>query len=116
MEPTLLPYELLETLRVEVEEDGRDETVEDESEVSRDEPASEVALTKPLTSLELGGAGAGLAVSPALSARVFLLSVFAGGGIVLAREFVAEADISKSFPGVGMLLGGRMPEVNCGIR
>ena len=31
----------------------------------------------------------------------------------MVRALVAEADISNNFPGVGIWLGGRMPEVNC---
>ena len=44
-EPTLLEYELLETFRSEVLDDGRDEETEDEKEFSRGTPAMEVALT-----------------------------------------------------------------------
>ena len=65
-EPTLLEKELLETLRTEAAEGGREE-VEDEKDVCREIPAIDVVLTAVLKGLELGGAGAGLVGSPARS-------------------------------------------------
>lgn len=91
----------------------REEEIEDENDVSRETPAIDVARTYAVTGLELGGAGAALEVSPARSARVLRFKVFPGGSIAEERALVAEADISNSFPGVGIWLGGRSPEVNC---
>lgn len=99
---------------MEATDDGREET-EEENEVSRATPASEVALTWALTGLELGGAGVGLEGSPARSASVLrFLSLF-GGGSIVERALVAAADISKSLPGVGIWLGGRNCEANYNI-
>lgn len=87
---------------------------EDENGASRETPAIEVALICELTGLELGGAGVGLTGSPARSARVLRLRrLFPGGGMAVERALMAGADISKSFPGVGIWLGGRMPEAYC---
>lgn len=92
----------MERLRNDAEDDGRDDVTEDEKDVSRGGPAIEVALTQALTGLEPGGAGAGLAVSPARSTRVFRFSGFVGGGIAVERVLIADADMSESLPGVGM--------------
>ena len=100
--PLLLAYELLETLRVEAEDEGRDEDTEEENDASRGTPVIDVALTCEFVGFELGGTGAGLAISPARSAKVLRLSVLDGGGIAVERALVAEADISKSLPGVGI--------------
>jgi len=92
----------LDIWRIDAEDEGREEVIEDEKDVSREAPAIDVALTNVLAGLELVGAGPCLAVSPARSAKVFRLSALAGGAIAVERALVAEADISKSFPGVGM--------------
>lgn len=80
--PPLLEKELLETLRTDDTEAGRAEETEEEKDDTRGAPAIEVALTAALTGLELGGAGAGLDVSPPRSVRVFLFRWFGGGGII----------------------------------
>ena len=105
VEPTLLEYELLETLRIEEEDCGRVDTLE-EKEFCREIPAIEVGLTVALTGRVPGGPGAGLEVSPARSASVFLFSVPGGGGSILGvRTLLAEADSSASFPGESIRLG-----------
>lgn len=102
MDATLLEKELFEVVRADAEDGGRDDEAEEEKAGSRGAPAIDVARPYALTGLELGGAGAGLAVSPARSARVFRFKLFPGGSIAVERALVAEADISKSLPGVGM--------------
>jgi len=99
--PTLVAYELFEILRVDAEDDGRDDETEDENDVSRGTPATPVARTYALTGLELGGTGAALAGSPARSMRVLRLRVLPGGGMAVERVLVADADISHSLLGVG---------------
>ena len=97
---------------MEATDEGRDEETEDVEYGSRDTPAIDVALTWALTCLELGGAGAGLALSPARSTRVLRFSLFGGGGICVERALVSEADISESLLGDIILLGGRRCEMN----
>lgn len=99
---------------MEATDDGREET-DEENEVSRATPASDVALTWALTGLELGGAGVGLEGSPARSASVLRFLSLLGGGSMVERALVAAADISKSLPGVGIWLGGRSCEANCNV-
>ena len=95
-------------------DEGREET-DEENDVSRATPASDVALTWALTGLELGGAGVGLEGSPARSANVLRFRSLFGGGSMVERALVAAADISKSLPGVGIWLGGRSCEANCNV-
>lgn len=99
---------------MEATDEGLEET-EEEKDVSRATPASDVALTWALTSLELGGAGVGLEGSPARSANVLRFRSLFGGGSMVERALVAAADISKSLPGVGIWLGGRSWEANCNV-
>ena len=81
-------------MREEALDDGREDEMEDEKEVSRGTPAIEVALTEEFTGRQLEGPVSGLAVSPARSAKVLRESPFAGGGIAVKRALVAELDIS----------------------
>ena len=111
--PMLLEKELFETLREETE--GLREETEEEKEVFREAPAIEVAFTAALTGRELGGAGAGLAASPARSASVlrFKVPVPEGGGSMDEdRILLADAEISINFSGDGIRLGWRSCEVN----
>ena len=95
---------------------GREvEEIEDEWETSRGAPVSGVDPARELNGRE-GAAGAGLDVSPARSARVLRFNTLPGGGIAIERALVAAADISNSFLGDRILVGGRMPEVNCVLR
>ena len=91
-----------------------DEEVEDAKDAFRDAPAIEVVRTELLNDWEPGGGGAARG-SPARSANVLRFpNVFPGRAIPVDRALVAEADRSdKCLPGVGMLLGGRIPETNC---
>ncbi len=83
--------------------------VDDEKGFWREAPPMEVALT----CLELGGAGLGRLGSPPRSVRVFRFNGFDGGGAMdEERALLAEADISISLPGEGILLGGRRCEGN----
>jgi hypothetical protein len=100
--PTLLAYELFEMLRVDAEDDWRDDRTEDAEDVSRRVPVRAVARTYAFAGLKLGGTGASLACSPARSARVLRFNVLPGGCIAVERALVADADISNSFPGVGI--------------
>ena len=93
-------------------DEGREET-EDEKEVSRGTPAKDVALMCEFIGREPGGGPAGLVVSPARSINVLRGGPLAGGGMEDKRALVAEADISLSLPGEGILLGGRIWEMNC---
>ena len=103
--PILLEKVPLETLREEFEVDRED--TEDEKDVFREAPAMEVAFIAALTNRELGGAGAGLAVSPARSASVlrFKVPVAVGGSIPVFLALVADAEISINLPGDGIRLG-----------
>jgi hypothetical protein len=115
--PRLLAKELVEAGRMDDTDAGRDDDdVDDANELWRDRPAIDVALTAEPMGREPGGAGAGLAGSPARSCSVFLFSV-PGGGIMLdGRALLAEADSSASFPGDGMRVdGGWSRDTNCSI-
>lgn len=102
-DPTLLVYELLETLRVEAEDEGRKDEIEDANELSRVAPLPDVARNAFDGSLVPGGAGAALPGSPARSTRVLRLRELPGGGIAVERALVSDADISNSLlPGVGI--------------
>ena len=113
--PRLLECELFEVLRIEKPEAGREDETDDGKDVSQGGPAFDVGFASVFTGRKLGGAGAGLVVSPARSTRVLRFNPLAGGGIAIFRALVAAADISKSFLGERILLGGRMPEVNCAL-
>ena len=103
-DPTLLAYELFETLRVEAEDEGRKDEMEDANEASRAVPLADVVRKNPFDgSLVPGGAGAALPGSPARSTRVLRLRELPGGGIAVERALVSDADISNSLlPGVGI--------------
>lgn len=89
-------------LRVDAEDDGREDETEYAKEVSRGVPVIVVARTCVFTGLELGAAGAGLAQSPPRSTRVLRFRALPGGGIAVERALVADTDISNSLPGVGI--------------
>ena len=89
--------------------------IEDECETSRRAATFDTDPVRGLREFELGGAGAGLDVSPARSARVFRFNPLTGGAILVWRALVAAADISKSSLGERIFVGGRMPEVNCDL-
>ena len=114
-ELTLLEKELFETFRIEVADGGRIDDPEEEKDVWRAGPAKEDAFPAPLTGLELGAAGAILARSPTTSTRVLRSKLFGGGAIADERALLADADISKSFPGDGIWLGCRNLEGNYSI-
>ena len=111
--PKLPVCELFEVLRVENPEAGREDEIEDEKDVSKGALAIEVVLIDAFGKRDSGGPGAGLVVSPARSTRVLRFIPMAGAGTVVFRALVAAADISTSFWGERILLGGRIPEVNC---
>ena len=78
------------------ETDGarEEDDTDDKKDAWRVAPAAEVALTAALTGRELGGAGAGLDVSPARSVKVLRLRLLGGGSMLLKRALVADAEIS----------------------
>ena len=109
---------LLETLRPDELDGGLDEDeTEEENANCRPILVTEVGLTMPLPTREVGAGGAGLAVSPARSASVFRLRVPAGGGIMPAgRALLAEFDNSVSLPGDSIRRGCGNCEVYCVAR
>ena len=106
----LLEKDEFEGCRTDAEEVGREDETEEENEFSRTTAAIVVPF-RP-NCLEAGGTGAGLNVSPPFSARVFRLSVLAGGGIVDILALLADALISPSLSGERIRVGGRSWETN----
>ena len=95
----------MEAWRTRDDEGGRVET-DDGTAVCREAPAMEVALIPALTSLELGGAGAGLGGSPARSTSVLRLRFPGGGGIrVDDLALLSDDESSTSLGGDGIRLG-----------
>ena len=90
--PTLAENELVDVLR-DVADAVLDD-VEDDSDGIRGGPASAVAFTAGATSLELGGAAGFVGfVSPALSARVFLLGADSGTSGVSIELSSSQIDV-----------------------